>query len=476
MTEAFYSQIRKALADNSLQAALDANAQRRRTGRLHALSSLDDPQRMRQEAHAIRAQTIANLEHYLEQFVGNAEANGLIVHRAHNAVAAIERIVQIAQANGATRIAKSKTMVSEEIGLNHALEQAGYEVVETDLGEYIVQLRGERPSHIITPAVHLNRHQVAETFHEKLEHPLIEDIQALTAAARRKLRQTFLTADIGISGVNFGVAESGTLALVTNEGNGRMVTTLPPIHIALMGIERLVPSLEDLALLLALLPRAATGQKITVYTTLIHSPRGPGDSDGPVERHVILVDNGRTAMQNSPLAQALYCIRCGACLNACPVFREIGGHAYVSSRGEPGVYSGPIGSIVAPGLFGQDDFGHLARATTLCGACKEACPVDIDLPKLLLRTRAGGRQIQEQSTPRNVPARTALGLRLYTWLATDQRRFALAQRVAAALMSLGFSGRKWIGIPAFTGWGYGRRFPRPARQAYRDSPLQNQLD
>jgi L-lactate dehydrogenase complex protein LldF len=223
-------------------------------------------------------------------------------------------------------------MVGEEIELNSALEGAGLQVVETDLGEYIVQIRKERPSHIITPAVHLLREGCWSDFHEVLGIPLTTDIPVMTAAARKVLRETFLSADMGISGVNFAVAETGTLCMVTNEGNGRMVTTLPRVHVALLGIERLVPKIDDLALVLALLPRYATGQKITVYTSLMNSPRRKSDADGPVERHIILVDNGRRAMRNSPLSDALMCIRCGSCLNACPIFRELGGHAYIGRR------------------------------------------------------------------------------------------------------------------------------------------------
>ena len=246
---------------------------------------------------------------------------------------AIRLVLEIAREHDARLIAKSKTMVSEEIGLNHALEKHGLQIIETDLGEYIVQLRGEAPSHIITPAVHLRRQDVGRLFQEKLGLPYTEDISIMTDAARQRLRQVFLNADIGISGVNFGVAETGTLCLVTNEGNGRMVTTIPPVHIALMGIERLVPTMDDLALMLSLLPRSATGQKLSVYTSLINSPRKPDDPDGPQERHIILVDNKRSAVQASDLREILYCIRCGSCLNACPVFREIGGHAYVSRGG-----------------------------------------------------------------------------------------------------------------------------------------------
>ncbi len=473
--QAFRSQIRTALANPNLQAALDANAQRRLSARQQAMASLPQPwEIMRRRAHAVRASVIANLEQMLEQFVAQAEANGIIVHRAADASQAVEIIAQIAHQNRAHLIAKSKSMVSEEIGLNHALEAQGFKVIETDLGEYIVQLRGERPSHIVTPAVHLRRQEVGQTFSEKLGLPLTDDIPTLTAVARRVLRQVFLEADIGISGVNFGVAESGTLCIVTNEGNGRMVTTLPPIHIALMGIERLVPTLEDLALMLYLLPRSATGQKLTVYTSLIHAPAPDGKPNGPRQRHLILVDNGRSALRHSPLAEALYCIRCGACLNACPVFRELGGHAYVNTKGESSVYPGPIGSVISAGLLGQAEFSHLARASSLCGACREACPVDIDLSTLLLRLRAGlSISTPPETTTRrryptpNTPKYLAWGLQWYSWIATSPRRFLLAQRIFAVLAHLFSPLSPWIRLPAFTGWGFSRDFPRPALRPFR---------
>jgi len=475
MPSPFRSQISAALADPNLQAALDANAQRRLNARQQALASLPEPwDIIRRRAHAVRATVIAHLDYLLEQFIARIEANGIFVHRAANAAQAIDIVTQIARQNQARLIAKSKSMVSEEIGLNHALEDQGYKVVETDLGEFIVQLRGERPAHIVTPAVHLRRLDVGQTFHEKLGIPLTDDIPTLTATARQVLRQVFLEADIGISGVNFGVVESGTLCIVTNEGNGRMITTLPPVHIALMGIERLVPTLDDLALMLYLLPRSATGQKLTVYTSLIHAPVAPEDPIGPRQRHLILVDNGRSTMRHSPLAEALYCIRCGACLNACPVFREIGGHAYVNTRGESSVYPGPIGSVVSPGLFGQDEFGHLARASSLCGACKEACPVDIDLPKLLLRVRAGlstpdsgQRSTQGLPTNPNAPPLLAFGLRLYTWIATSPWRFALAQHLVGSLARLLSPTSTWLHLPAFSGWGISKDFPRPAQRPFR---------
>jgi len=467
MPDYFHTQIREALANTGLQEALDANAERRVEARLKANAALPDYPALRHRAHTLRASTMARLDEYLEQFIAKAQLNGIIVHRAADATQATQIVMEIARENNAHLVAKSKSMISEEIGLNRALEAVGLRVVETDLGEYILQLRGERPAHILTPAVHLKRADVGKTFHERLGLPLSDDVSALVAVARQALRMDFLEAEIGITGVNFGVAESGSLCLVTNEGNGRMVTTLPPVHIALMGIERLVPTLDDLALLLTLLPRAATGQKITVYTSLIHGPRRPGDPDGPRQRHLILVDNGREALRQSPLGEALLCIRCGACLNVCPVFREIGGHAYVGTRGEISTYPGPIGSIISPGLFGQSEFGHLARASSLCGACKEACPVDIDLPKLLLRVRAGGIKIEPSRAKQKIPRLVAIGVRIYTWFSIDVRRFRLAQRLLGPLSHIFAPRSIWMHLPAFTGWGYSKDFPRPALRPFR---------
>ncbi len=471
MSSIFHSRIRKALADANLQSALDANAERRIQVRKIAFASLPDPQTSRERAHAVRADVIEHLDSYLEQFTTHALDNGMLIHHAVDADQAIKLILDIAAKHGAKLIAKSKTMVSEEIGLNHALEKHGLEVVETDLGEYIVQLRGEAPSHIITPAVHLRRQDVGKLFQEKLGLPYTEDISSMTNAARQILRQVFLKADIGISGVNFGVAETGTLCLVTNEGNGRMVTTVPRVHIALMGVERLVPTLDDLGLMLSLLPRSATGQKLSVYTSLINSPRRSEDPDGPQERHVILVDNGRRAVQSSRLREILYCIRCGSCLNACPVFREIGGHAYVARDGKSSPYPGPIGSVISPALFGQLEYGHLARASSLCGACREACPVDIDLPKLLLRVRAGiqADQAQKKIEP-NAPVPLSIGLRLFALVASSPWRFTLAQWLAGLFgswMEIFSKGDPWIHLPKVSVWGYSKDFPRPAARTFR---------
>ncbi len=463
----FRERIRTALANPALQSALDRNAERRKEVRTRAFASLPEGGRLHKErARAIRQETLARLEPLLETFLRHAEENGIHIHRAEDAAAARRIVLGILRKHGVRLVAKSKSMVSEEIGLNAALEAAGMRVVETDLGEFIIQLRGEKPAHIITPAVHLRREDVGRTFAEKLGLPYTTEVAEMNAAARRTLREVFLRAGAGISGVNFGVAESGTLCLLTNEGNGRMVTTLPKVHIALMGMERLVPDWEALAVMLDLLPRSATGQKLTTYVTLLNGPRRPEDPDGPQERHLVLLDNGRGALRKSPLSEALLCIRCGACLNACPTFREMGGHAYVGARGQPTPYPGPIGSVVSPGLFGVRDFGHLAKACTLCGACAEACPVSVPLPDLLLRVR----QMWEATRPRESRAARG-GMRAYAWVMTHPRAYRLLRRAAALGMRLLPRKDGWLTWmpPPFDAWTRTRHFPLPAQGSRTES-------
>jgi len=461
-TAEFRKRIRKSIANENLQSALDANTERRVKGRDAAFASLPDWRERRQRAHAVRAEVIEHLDQYLDQFIANTTQNGITIHRAKDADEAIKIVLNIAGAKHASPllVAKSKSMVSEELNLNHALEAEGLRVVETDLGEYIVQLRHERPAHIITPAVHLRRSDVGQLFHEKLGIPYTEDIPTLTNTARKVLREVFLTADVGISGVNFAIAETGGFCIVTNEGNGRMVTTLPPVHIALMGMERLVRNLDDLALMLSLLARSATTQKISVYTQLIHKPL-PHQ-----QRHIVILDNGRARLRNSPLKESLYCIRCGACLNACPVFRELGGHAYNS------VYPGPIGSVISAGLFGSD-FVPLAQASSLCGACKEACPVDIDLPKMLMRVRAGQSEMRELKEGKRkegggLSSMSIIFLKTYSRLATHPKLFALSQKFAWLGTFLAAPFTDFVHLPAFTGWGYSKDLPRFSGKTFRD--------
>jgi len=456
MRRQFLQKAHEALANPTLQKALDQNAERRGSGRELAFSTLPDPEHTLQEAAQIRRQTVDNLEEYLAQFIKRAQDNGIQVHGPLSAHAAALTAAEIAKEHNARLIVKAKSMVSEEIELNQTLETAGMRVVETDLGEFIVQLRGEAPGHIITPAIHLLREDVAKTFTSELNVPHSTDVAEMTETARRVMRKDFLTAEIGITGVNFGVAETGTVCIVTNEGNGRMVSTLPPVHIALMGVERLVPSLDNLAVLLQVLPRSATGQNLTSYISLIQRPRAGDDPDGAEERHLILVDNGRLAMRRSQLQDALLCLRCGACLNACPVFREIGGHTYGSA------YPGPIGSLVSPGLFGIKQYGHLSKASTLCGACTEVCPAGIDFTKLLLRTR--GEYVS--SVPQ--PAWLRTGMPLFTWMMASPGRYRWVQSIAAFFMRFLPNRDGWLYRlpPPLSGWTRSRDFPPLAAEPF----------
>lgn len=446
----FLDRARQAIANSTLQIALDNNAARRKNARQQAYASLpENLEEMRRRAHAIRTDVVEHLSSYLDEFIRNVEKNGVVVHRAADGAEARAVILDIARRHQARTIVKAKSMVSEEIHLNPALETAGMRVVETDLGEFIVQLRGEPPAHIITPAVHLRREDVAQTFAERLGMPYTTDVKVMNNVARRELRQLFLDAEIGISGVNMAVAETGTLSLCTNEGNGRMCTTVPPVHIALMGLERLVPRLEDLATVLQLLPRSATGQKLTNYVSLIQGPRRPQEDDGPCERHLIILDNGRMAIAGDMFKEALLCIRCGACLNVCPVFREIGGHAYASP------YPGPIGALISCDLFGVDVHGHLAKASSLCGACGEACPVNIDFTTLLLRRR------DEYVRRTSQPLVWRAGMQVYAWVMQRPWVYRLVQ--SAAALGLRFlPGRdgwvRWMPPPA-SAWTQARDFP-----------------
>lgn len=421
------------LEDPALQEALQANARRRKAAWTRAMASLSVPwEEARARLQAIREHVLTHWDAVLDAFLAQVQANGVHVHRAADAAAARAIVLDLAHQYAARLVVKSKSMLTEEIGLNDALEAHGVQVVETDLGEFIVQLRGEKPAHIITPAVHLRRQDVGRTFHERLGVPYTEDIAEMTQVARRTLRQLFLEADMGISGVNFGVVETGTLVVVTNEGNGRMVTTLPKVHVAVMGMERLISTLAELAWGLRLLPRAATGQMLTVYVSLLHGPRGPHDPDGPEARHLILVDNGRTHLARTPLRDILRCIRCGACLNACPVFAHLGGHGYRAADGTFTPYTGPMGIVLSAGLFGKA-FAGLAYLCTLCGACAEVCPVGIPLPDLILEVRRGAAS----SGPLpQVPTLWQAGLRLYTEVARHPHLFRLGQKVLRGALPL----------------------------------------
>lgn len=415
------------LESETLQSAYASGMQRFRKGREDAYALVPDVETLRDELKQIRAATVADLRGQLESFEANARAAGAVLHWARDGQEAAGIVLEIANARQSSLVVKSKSMVTEEIELNAHLEKAEIEVVETDLGEYIVQLAGERPSHIVGPAVHKTAQQVADLFKEKLGARTDGTAQALTAVARKTLREKFLRAEIGISGVNFGVVETGSVVLVTNEGNGRMVTSLPKVHVAVMGIERLAPDWPAAAVWLSLLARSSTGQALTIYTSIITGPRRADDLDGPEEVHIILLDNGRAALTGGKYAEALECIRCAACLAVCPVYQESGGHAYHSP------YSGPIGAVISPLLFGLENYPGLPQASTLCGACLEVCPVQIDLPRMLRDLRRDSVE-QGIAPPVVVMAERAAGRALST--PTRMKSFFGLGRIGQVLLRL----------------------------------------
>ncbi|MCM3869300.1 MAG: LutB/LldF family L-lactate oxidation iron-sulfur protein [Pyrinomonadaceae bacterium] len=394
-TETFDSNARAALVDTQLRGALRNATSLFGKRRLAAARGLENWEDLRTQARAIKDDVLLHLDRYLEEFVSNAEQRGAKVHWARDASEANQIVCDLARQQGVRNVVKSKSMVTEEIHLNDALQASGMEVIETDLGEYIIQLAGEAPSHIIVPAIHKTKGQIAELFTAKLGIEPTDDVDKLTSVARNVLRQRFANADLGISGVNFAVAETGTILILENEGNVRLTTSLPKVHIALMGIEKILPRFVDLDVFLKLLPRSGTGQQLTTYQSLITGTKRRPEDEGPEQLHIVLLDNGRSRMLAHPTTrQALACIRCGACLNACPVYQQIGGHAYGS------VYPGPIGAVITPQLIGLGKASQLPYASSLCGACREVCPVKIDIPELLLHLRAeitDRKQEQEQA-------------------------------------------------------------------------------
>jgi L-lactate dehydrogenase complex protein LldF len=374
---------RRAVEDPALREAIRRVTFNLGARRAQVTGELPHFDALREQAKRLKEHTLAHLDQYLEQLEAAVRSRGGHVHWARDAEEARRCVVRICQEAGARRVAKSKSMVTEEVELNRALVQAGMEVVETDLGEFVVQISGDRPSHLIAPIIHKRREDVARLFSEHLGTPPDAPVPVLTAAARAHLRQAFLRADVGITGANFLVAETGTVVLVENEGNARMVTSLPRVHVAVAGVEKVVPRLADLAVFLPLLVRSATGQRLSAYVSLLTGPRTAGELDGPEAFHLVLVDNGRSRLLRDPdLREALQCIRCSACLNVCPVYERAGGHAYGS------VYSGPIGAVISPVLAEGRGLGDLPFASSLCGACLEVCPLRIDIPRMLVALRA----------------------------------------------------------------------------------------
>lgn len=372
----------QALGDAALQKRLKELLGRLRKIRRMRIPPHTPTDEIRQRAKLIRAEVISHLDSYLEQFVINATANGIQVHLARTAADARRIVMDIARRNGVKSVIKSKSMVSEEVQIREELEADGIETTETDIGELLVQLAGQPPSHLIGPAFHMNLEQMAYVLRKTADgQALPADAKVLMDVTRKWLRGRFLKADMGITGANFGIAETGSFFIVTNEGNGRLTGSLPRVHVAMMGIERLLPTLESMPTVLQVLIRSGTGQRMTVYVSLFSGPRKPDELHGPEEQHIVLVDNGRSKLLGTDFAEALECIRCGMCLNACPIYEKVGGHTYQS------VYAGPIGKVVTP-LYGSSPIANeLPHASPLCGACKEVCPVDIDIPTMLVKLR-----------------------------------------------------------------------------------------
>ena len=455
----FKARAHGALADARLQSVLErfghGFADKRAAAReAYGVEAFEE---LRRASEAIRNRGLANLDAWLLRFEEEATRRGVEVLWAKDAEEIRRHVLEICARHGVKKAIKSKSMVSEEAGLNEALEANGVIPVETDLGEYIIQLAKEPPSHIIAPAIHKDKEQVSDLFAEHHRRPRLTDTAALTREAREMLRAHFLSAELGISGGNFLVAETGSVAIVTNEGNGRMVTTLPRVHVAITGIEKVIPTLEDLSTLNRVLPRSATGQEIENYFTIVSGPRREGDLDGPEHMYVILVDAGRTRLVGSDMQEMLRCIRCGACMNHCPVFQTVGGHAY------GWVYPGPMGSVLTPVYQGIENALDLPQAATLCGACEVACPVRIPLPELLRKLRE--RQMQAGLRP----WRERTGFRLWAFAAKRPRLYALATRIAVRVLRLMGGAKGRISrLPLGSGWTLGRDMPAPAGRTFRE--------
>ncbi len=445
------------LNDAVLQTALKKAKGKFVDARAISVAEIDNWEAIRTHAAALRDRTINHLDAWLLEFEANAIRRGAEVHWAETAEEANAIVLEIARKNNVKTVTKSKSMVTEEIALNDALIGAGIRVMETDLGEYILQLADEPPSHIVAPAVHKSKEQVAELFMKAHHKPLLTDISAMTREAREQLRSHFLGADMGISGANFIIAETGTTLTVTNEGNADMVTTLPRIHCVVTGIEKVIPTLEDFATLIRLLPRSAIGQTIANYLTLTTGIKAPDESDGPEQMHVVLVDAGRTKLVGSDMQEMLRCIRCGACMNHCPVYQNVGGHAY------GWVYPGPMGSVLTPTYVGIENAGDLPNAATFCGECQVVCPVKIPLPDLMRKWRE--RQFAMKLRPFGERAAIAV----WGFFVKRPRLYAFASRIGARVAAWMGGREKLIHrLPGIDGWTNGRDMPAPQGKTFRE--------
>ena len=445
------------LNDAVLQAALQKSKGKFVDGRAAAVAEIDVWQDIRTHAAALRDRVIANLDAYLIEFERNAVARGAVVHWAETAEEANAIIVDIAKNNAVKIVTKSKSMVSEEISLNDALEAVGIEVVETDLGEYILQLAKEPPSHIVAPAVHKSKEQVADLFAAAHHRPRTVDIAELTREAREVLRSKFLGADMGISGANFVIAETGTTLTVTNEGNADLVTTVPRIHCVVTGIEKVIATLEDFATLIRLLPRSATGQSAANYLTLTTGVKAADELDGPEQMHIVLIDAGRTKLVGGDMQEMLRCIRCGACMNHCPVYQNVGGHAY------GWVYPGPMGSVLTPTYVGIENAGDLPNAATFCGECQVVCPVKIPLPDLMRKWRE--RQFDQALRPFG----ERFSIAVWNAFATRPALYAFSTRIVVRVASWwGGKDQRITWLPGLDGWTQGRDMPAPSGKTFRE--------
>ena len=456
----FPANVARALADPHLQYALTETGPRFIAKRAKAREALPEFDALRDQARDIKDHVLAHLDIYLERYEAKVIATGGTVHWASGAEEARAAILAICKRANAKIVTKGKSMISEEIDLNQALEAAGHIPVETDLGEYLIQLRNERPSHIIAPAVHLTRDQIEADFRRAHTHldpnRDLREIPVLVEEARKVLRQKYLDADVGVTGANFLIAETGTSIIVTNEGNGDLTQLLPRVHIVIASIEKIVPTLEDASTILRVLARSATGQDFANYTTLSTGPRRAGDPDGPEEYHVVILDNGRSNVLGTEFQDMLRCIKCGACLNHCPVFQAVGGHAYGS------VYPGPIGSVVTPALIGIEKARHLPNASTFCGRCEEVCPMRIPLPKMLRHWRE--KEFEQHLTPASV----RWGLGLWAFAAKRPRLYRFATRFAARMLAgLGHGKGRISSLPFASGWTASRDFPAPQGKTFQ---------
>ncbi|MDW3205506.1 MAG: LutB/LldF family L-lactate oxidation iron-sulfur protein [Alphaproteobacteria bacterium] len=460
-TRDFKSNSAKALTDGNLQQALGKMKVGFVEKRARARAGLPEFDALRDQARDIKNHTLEHIDYYLETYEAAVTRSGGHVHWARDAAEARQVVLDICARVGAKSVTKGKSMISEEIALNAALEESGYEVVETDLGEYIIQIRGEGPSHIIAPAVHVLKEQVADDFRRKHTHldakrPL-EERKAIISEAREILRQKYLDADVGITGANFLIAETGSSVIVTNEGNGDLTQTLPRVHVVIASLEKIVPTLDDASAILRVLARSATGQDFSAYTTFSTGPKRAEDPDGPEEYHVVLLDNGRTDMLGTEFQDMLRCIRCGACMNHCPVYGAVGGHAY------GWVYPGPMGAVLTPSFIGVAEGGHLPNASTFCGRCADVCPMRIPLPKMMRAYR------QKEFESGLAPPAARFGLDIWGFAAARPWLYRLGARLAAGI--LGWRGRKrgrFTSLPLAGGWTDHRDMAAPAGRTFQD--------